>query len=1208
MGRFIALLFKSQEHLMTVDQNRIEDVFLAASEIPEAERSAFLDGACRADADLRAAVDRLLAAHADPATIFKPMIDPTGPVTTASPESTIAFTAQVNVGTVLAGRYTLLEEIGEGGMGTVWMARQAEPVKRFVAVKLIKPGMDSKVVLARFEAERQALALMDHPNIARVLDGGLSSDGHPFFVMDLVKGVPITQFCDARKLTPRQRLELFVPVCQAIQHAHQKGIIHRDIKPSNVLVALYDDRAVPKVIDFGVAKAIGQSLTEITLHTGFGTVVGTPQYMSPEQAMFNNMDIDTRSDLYSLGVLLYELLAGSPPFMKKDLEKAGMLEMLRVVREEEPQRPSTRLSTADALPSIAANRGTEPKKLTGMLRNELDWIVMKALEKDRTRRYETANGFASDVLRYLSGEPVLAVPPSASYRMRKFARKNRGPLLATVAILLLLFGGVAANRWEAVRAVRAEGEAREAEKIASERADHEQLAKQQAQEARGQALKRLSQIEKSNAVLTSVFEDLNVYRIKESTEPLEAVLAQRLVKAAKELEGEAVGEPLVVATLQENLGEALLSLGYPREAIPLLIKSRDTRASLVGNEAPETLSSMSCLALCYREQKQFDQALALYQTILKIRKANNPPEHPEILSSTILLGWCYWYMRKYEEALPLFEEVYNVRVRKDGLDQVRTVDSLHSLALCYLEMGKYDEAMPRLKEIWKLRKIMLAANHPDTLSTMNDLAVCYQRSGNLEQALSLFQETLKLRQERLGTTHPHTFAIMDNLAQCYWDMGKRDEGVSLLEKLLMLRKERLGEKHTDTLTTMHELGFWYRVNGKLDLAIPLMRETVKLRKEVLGPENVDTITSLTDLAFCHRLKGQLDVALPLFQEAAFVVEELGFKPKCSSWVIGELIACSEQLQTVEQSSIWQRKLLPLVREQSGADSLEYANLLASLGSNLLQLKKWSDADDALSKSLSISEKKEPEAWTTFNAQSMRGEALLRLGKVTEATPLILKGYEGMKERKRMIPTPEKIRLFQGIERMVALHEAIGNKDSAAKWQREVPLKAKPEDNLLINGSFEEGPEVSNYLALDAGSTAMPGWVVTRGQIDVVGYYWVAASGKRSIDLHGSPGFGGVAQKFKTEKGKHYQVVFSLAGSGEEVKVKRTGVSAAGKTQEFSFDSTGTTRSDMGWEKMVWEFEAIAEETTLEIYTLETTDEFAGPVIDDVWVLPLPAKR
>jgi hypothetical protein len=328
-------------------------------------------------------------------------------------------------------------------------------VKRKVAVKLIKVGMDSRAVLARFEAERQALAVMDHPNIAKVLDGG-PYESRPFFVMELVKGIPITEFCDARKLTPKERLELFLPVCQAIQHAHMKGIIHRDIKPSNVLVALYDDRAVPKVIDFGVAKATGQTLTDLTRHTGFGAVVGTPEYMSPEQASFNNLDIDTRSDVYSLGVLMYELLTGTTPVDRKSLKEAALLEVLRIVREVEAPRPSQKLSTAATLASIAANRGMEPANLPKLMQGELDWIVLKSLDKDRSRRYESANSLAADVGRYLSGKAVSACPPTLGYRLKKAYRRNRAAVLVGLAFALMLLTGVAVASVLAIQARRAE--------------------------------------------------------------------------------------------------------------------------------------------------------------------------------------------------------------------------------------------------------------------------------------------------------------------------------------------------------------------------------------------------------------------------------------------------------------------------------------------------------------------------------------------------------------------------------------------------------------------------------------------------------------------------------------------------------------------------------------------------------------------------------
>jgi serine/threonine protein kinase len=515
-----------------------------------AERATFLDRACGADRALRSRIEDLLRQNEQRGS-FPEQRSEGGAGTGAfvpEPEDEAAAVPSEESGTVI-GSYKLIQQIGEGGMGTVWMAQQQEPVKRLVALKVIKPGMDSRQVLARFEAERQALALMDHPHIAKVLDAGSTPAGRPYFVMELVKGMPLTQYCDEHRLTPKERLELFIPVAQAIQHAHQKGIIHRDLKPSNVLVAQYDGKPVPKVIDFGLAKAMGQQLTDKTLVTGFGVVVGTPEYMSPEQAELNQLDIDTRSDIYSLGVLLYELLTGSTPLERKRLKEAAILEVLRRIREEEPPRPSARLSSTQELPAVAARRGLEPKKLSGLVRGELDWIVMKCLEKDRNRRYENASGLARDLQRYLAGEPVQAVPPRVGYRLRKFARKYRAALTTAAALLLLLMAGAAVSTWQAVRATQAEAQARQ----------------------------RLAQIEKSNEILMLIFADLDIRKAKLGDEPLAAVLARRLVEAAAQLEGEAVGDPLVVAGLQDRLGETLLTLGHAPEAIAVLVKARDTR-------------------------------------------------------------------------------------------------------------------------------------------------------------------------------------------------------------------------------------------------------------------------------------------------------------------------------------------------------------------------------------------------------------------------------------------------------------------------------------------------------------------------------------------------------------------------------------------------------------------------------------------------------
>src|SRR3954447_14997924 len=376
---------------------REREIFIEALEKGSPpDRAALLDHACHMDGALRGRVEQLLAEHDRQGSFILDKV-PADLIGTAD-----HFFSE-HAGSVI-GPYKLLQQIGEGGMGVVFMATQTEPIQRTVAIKIIKPGMDTRQVIARFEAERQAVAMMDHPNIAKVLDAGTTETGRPYFVMELVKGVPITKYCDEKHLPLRARLELFLQVCEAVQHAHQKGLIHRDIKPNNVLVAEYDDQAIPKVIDFGVAKATAQKLTERTMFTEFGQVLGTMEYMSPEQSKFNQLDIDTRSDIYSLGVLLYELLTGSTPFEGKRLHEAAFDEMLRIIREEEPQKPSTRLTTTDQLPSIAANRALEPRKLGGLVTGELDWIVMKALEKDRDRRYDSANNLAADIDRYLRNE------------------------------------------------------------------------------------------------------------------------------------------------------------------------------------------------------------------------------------------------------------------------------------------------------------------------------------------------------------------------------------------------------------------------------------------------------------------------------------------------------------------------------------------------------------------------------------------------------------------------------------------------------------------------------------------------------------------------------------------------------------------------------------------------------------------------------------
>ena len=525
------------------------DLFIAAVQLAPAERPALFDRECPNDSALRQRVEELLAAHEEAVSAF------------GSQGGTVGFGVSAAVsemtavaGSMIGGRYKLLEAIGEGGMGTVWVAEQTHPVRRKVALKLIKFGMDSKAVLARFEAERQALALMDHPNIAKVFDGGVTEQGRPFFVMEYVKGLALTAFCNRAHLTVQDRLSLFVQVCQAVQHAHQKGIIHRDLKPSNILACLYDGQAVPKVIDFGMAKAMHQPLTERTLFTAHGLMVGTPLYMSPEQAEFNNLDIDTRSDVYSLGVILYELLTGSTPLDGERFKDAALQEIIRLIKEEEPTKPSTKLSGSGSLPSIAAQRQLEPAQLSRVLRGDLDWIVMKSLEKDRTRRYNSASGLAEDILRYQAHEPVTAAKPSTMYRVQKFVRRNRPQVAVALIILALLAGGVAASTVALIRALRAEHVVRE---------QINDLAKER---DRVVAAERTAQAEKVKA-------QAEAYRARQqSTETLinigDALVSTREFQTAYDRYAKAAGEIQSLGTPSARLDLSLVRL-YRSSPAPL---------------------------------------------------------------------------------------------------------------------------------------------------------------------------------------------------------------------------------------------------------------------------------------------------------------------------------------------------------------------------------------------------------------------------------------------------------------------------------------------------------------------------------------------------------------------------------------------------------------------------------------------------------------
>ncbi|HVV71164.1 MAG TPA: serine/threonine-protein kinase, partial [Verrucomicrobiae bacterium] len=631
-------------------------------------RVAYLEGACQGDDALRARVVALL--HAAEAAGDFLEVPPTELHGGESSDSSPGEQPGDRI-----GRYKLLELIGEGGFGMVYMAEQEEPVQRRVALKIIKPGMDSKQVIARFEAERQALALMDHPNIAKVLDGGSTGTGRPFFVMELVRGIRITDYCDQNLLSTKERLDLFVHVCQAVQHAHQKGVIHRDIKPSNILVTVNDGLATPKVIDFGIAKAIGQKLTNKTLFTQFHAFMGTPAYTSPEQAEMSSVDVDTRSDIYSLGVLLYELLTGRPPFDSTELMSAGLDEMRRIIRQVEPPRPSTRLSTLGISEATELSRKRQMKipELANLLRGELDWVVMKCLEKDRARRYETANGLAADIQRHLRTEPVVARPPSAIYRFKKLVRRHKVASVALAAVALSLLVGFASTSVMYLKARAAEGRA--ASQAAMALAVNEFLQ----EDILKQSTARMN------------------YRWRRSLQPPN--LLQGLARAEDNVAKRFRRQPIVEAAVRFALGEAYANLGRPSNAIPQLQRALELRKRELGLEHPDTLDTVEELAVAYAYSHDFTNSVELLKVCLPAEQHLFGPNHPKTLQAQALLAETRWRMDRSSASRAVLEAAFRSLGRVVQDNETSYMECAFWLASAYEQEGRKDEAIQLQKEL-----------------------------------------------------------------------------------------------------------------------------------------------------------------------------------------------------------------------------------------------------------------------------------------------------------------------------------------------------------------------------------------------------------------------------------------------------------------------------------------------------------------------------
>jgi non-specific serine/threonine protein kinase/serine/threonine-protein kinase len=738
--------------------------------------------------------------------------------------------------TVVIGPYHLLERIGQGGMGEVWLAEQKHPVRRRVALKLIKAGMNTREIVTRFESERQALALMDHPAIAKVFDAGSTPQGMPYVVMEYVAGVPITEYCDKHRLAMNERLELFVQVCSGVQHAHQKAIIHRDLKPSNILVTQVDGKPVPKIIDFGVAKAISQRLTAETMFTHAGALIGTPEYMSPEQANSGSEDIDTRSDVYSLGVVLYELLVGALPLDLTEIRDQAFFELLRRIREEDAPRPSTKLRTSSEHSSVAArNRGTEPAELDEQLKGDLDSIALKALEKERSRRYSSPSDLAGDIERYLHNEPVLAVPPSLAYRSGKFVRRHRLAVAASAIVALAVFGLIASLVIGSARVARER-----------DRANRE-----------AQAAERVSDFL------------VGAFAISDPDESRGNKITAREVldKGARQIETDLAGQPALQARLMSTMGKVYEGLGLYEPARQLLDKAIGLQKKTLGPDHQETLASQRMLARILQYQAQYSAAEKLYSETLQKQERFLGSDAMDALRTKANLGSLYNEQGRYADAEKLLSETVKATTQASGQNSPETMSALHSLAIAYDGERQYAKEADIWEELYRLRSQTLGPDHPDTVNSMQNLAYVYYKVGKAAEAEKLQRQGLEIGRRVLGNDHPSVLLAIGNLANTLLSEGKPAEAEPLQREALEGRRRILGPNHPETQYAIANLANILSAQKRHREAEALYREALQGEIRVLGDNHPEIAFAWYNLATVEAVQGKRNDALGDLQKA-----------------------------------------------------------------------------------------------------------------------------------------------------------------------------------------------------------------------------------------------------------------------------------------------------------------------------------------------------
>ncbi len=790
---------------------RVKALFLAACELPPDERLVFLQREGGSNQALVDEVQELLGYH---------QAETTG-------ESSKSTAMLDDLESIV--NFKVLQRIGEGGMGEVYEAEQTNPIRRLVALKVIKWGMNTKEVLARFESERQAVALMNHPNIAKVYDAGMTESGRPYFSMEYVKGVPFTDYCDTHRLSTEQRLRIFTQVCAGVQHAHQRGVIHRDIKPSNILVTIQDDEAVPKIIDFGVAKATSQRLTERTVFTELGQWIGTPEYMSPEQAEMTGLDIDTRTDVYSLGVVLYELLVGAQPFDSTALRSAGFDEMRRRIREDEPPRPSTRLTHRHRESDVAAERRrTSATNLARELKGDLDWIVMKAIEKDRTRRYATPMDLAADVRRHMDNEPVEASPPSAVYRLRKFVRRNRVAVATASVILTVLILGTIGT---AIGMVKAKRQARASKQVVQ--------------------------------LMSGILGGLNPTGAYGHTETIDEILDRGLTQIDDTLEG----QPLVAAHLKDLVGRVYMGLGEFFKARPVLEDAYAIRVAELGDGDPSVGDSLDILGVARMLTGDYEDALEVLEEAVVVYEGTVGLEHGAVGYTLTNICYVQWRLGNYVKAMDYCNQAVANLERNFGVDALAVAAPLLNQAIVLRELGEHRQALAAAQRALSIRETHLGPDHTAVGWALHDLGLCHEFVGEYDTARALQERAMAIQIEALGPESNAVSMPLTRLAVAMKADGELEEARAMFQRALEIRENAMGADHPDLVWLLLPYAHLLRDLGDEPAARRMIERNIAVAEKWYGPEHMETAAAMAGLAYHEYAVGNVELARELMERS-----------------------------------------------------------------------------------------------------------------------------------------------------------------------------------------------------------------------------------------------------------------------------------------------------------------------------------------------------